>query len=379
LWQASSQPLAELQDPAPQNGWFGLVVGPYWKQNVQENHGRDCITSISIILIFDDFGWKKTWMSPLVFPWNKPQIARGLLGARSTSSTACGAKTLWVLDQRDAIAQIAHEESLFRSPHVMLHQGPERCRVVFTIPNWGFFLGILWSPGNGMFLICLMTLKHSWSMEPGECQWDGLGFTTLELYLHLLNWRVPPAFCFVDHVLRNLGHCSHFSEKKYKKCVVKPHRFFLSLVYPVRARGDGKLVGTMARTRTTGNWISELSTQDPGLSMERSLESFLPSPSRSFNDAWLRLLRIAAESPSCPRLSLCSQHIPNCFWVEGTPNVNQWQQLVHVPVWLGRIYVINLLYSYNFTGVVRKLVTPKAGFKCVLTLLSGWFGGMAQI
>jgi hypothetical protein len=226
LWQASSQPLAELQDPAPQNGWFGLVVGPYWKQNVQENHGRDCITSISIILIFEDFGWKKTWMSPLVFPWNKPQIARGLLGARSTSSTACGAKTLWVLDQRDAIAQIAHEESLFRSPHVMLHQGPERCRVVFTIPNWGFFLGILWSPGNGMFLICLMTLKHSWSMEPGECQWDGLGFTTLELYLHLLNWRVPPAFCFVDHVLRNLGHCSHFSEKKYKKCVVKPHRFF---------------------------------------------------------------------------------------------------------------------------------------------------------
>ena len=64
--------------------------------------------------------------------------------------------------------------------HVMLHQGPERCRVVFlhvfTIPNWGFFLGILWSPGNGMFLLFLMTLKHSWSMEPGECQWDGLGF-----------------------------------------------------------------------------------------------------------------------------------------------------------------------------------------------------------
>ena len=140
-----------------------------------------------VSLIFDDFGWKKTWMSPLVFPWNKPQIARGLLGARSTSSTACGAKTLWVLDQRDAIAQIAHEESLFRSPHVMLHQGPERCRVVFTIPNWGFFLGILWSPGNGMFLICLMTLKHSWSMEPGECQWDGLGFRVYHIR------TVPPS------------------------------------------------------------------------------------------------------------------------------------------------------------------------------------------
>lgn len=40
--------------------------------------------------------------------------------------------------------------------------------------------------------------------------------------------------------------------------------------------------------RTTGNWISELSTQDPGLSMERSLESFLPSPSRSFNGSFLR-------------------------------------------------------------------------------------------
>lgn len=36
------------------------------------------------------------------------------------------------------------------------------------------------------------------------------------------------------------------------------------------------------RTRTTGNYISELSTQDPGLSMDRSsLESFLPSPARS--------------------------------------------------------------------------------------------------
>jgi len=34
--------------------------------------------------------------------------------------------------------------------------------------------------------------------------------------------------------------------------------------------------------RTTGNYISELSTQDPGLSVDRSsLESFLPSPARS--------------------------------------------------------------------------------------------------
>ena len=135
----------------------------------------------------------------------------------------------------------------------------------------------------------------------------------------------------MDHVLRNLGHCGHFSEKKYKKCVVKPHKFVFVPRLPCSCSW-GREVGRHHGTRTTGNWISELSTQDPGLSMERSLESFLPSPSRSFNDAWLRLLRIAAESPGCPRLSLCSQHIPNCFWVEGTPNVNQWPQLVHVPV-----------------------------------------------
>lgn len=36
--------------------------------------------------------------------------------------------------------------------------------------------------------------------------------------------------------------------------------------------------------RMTGNYISELSTQDPGLSLDRStLESFLPSPTRSLN------------------------------------------------------------------------------------------------
>ena len=221
----------------------------------------------------------------------------------------------------------------------MLHQGPERCRVVFTIPQLGFLLGYShWSPGNGMCLIFLMSLKHSWSMEPMECQWDGLGFRVYHIRTvpPSLKLKTSSRFLFCRPCLEQFGPLqSLLREEIFQKCVVKPHRvFFCPLVYPVRARGDGKLVGTMARTRTTGNWISELSTQDPGLSMERSLGSFLPSPSRSFNAAWLRqkCASLRLSPLVVRRLSLCSQHIPNCFWVEGTPNVNQWPQLVHVPV-----------------------------------------------
>ena len=120
-----------------------------------------------------DFPW-----FPLVFPLNQPQIARGLLGARSTSSTACGAKTLWVLDQRDAIAQIAHEESHSSPCHASPRSWEMSCRffTCFYHPQLGFLLGYTMVPWQWDVFTFLMTLKHSWSMEPGECQWDGLGF-----------------------------------------------------------------------------------------------------------------------------------------------------------------------------------------------------------
>lgn len=72
---------------------------------------------------------------------------------------------------------------------------------------------------------------------------------------------------------------------------------------PPRHAGQKIYESPKSPMRTTGNWISELSTQDPGLSMERSLESFLPSPSRSLNGSFLRessleRLRAGLASPT---------------------------------------------------------------------------------